>query len=84
MSCLIKHHATKTYGGLEVQCQALTSALNTPAALPWGKGPRYPLDKKMGGVQKFTLLKVTYISGAKVPTSEIRTAETSVLLFAGN
>jgi hypothetical protein len=45
----------KAYGGVHVQIHIfLTSALaggqlHAPAALPPGKSPRYPLDRRLGG-----------------------------------
>jgi hypothetical protein len=54
--CLTKHYAMKTYWGsggiaplildLEVSDQ-----LHAPAALPQGKSPWYPLDRRLGGPQ---------------------------------
>jgi hypothetical protein len=48
----------ETYGGVEVQLHAfLTSAIDgggqrhALAALPPGKRPRYPLEKRLGGPQ---------------------------------
>jgi hypothetical protein len=51
--CLIKHHAMKAYGGVDVEIHILTSALvgGEWSASPQGKNPRYPLDRKLGGPQ---------------------------------
>jgi hypothetical protein len=51
--CLIKHHAMKTCGGIEVPIappfltSALSGVLHASAALSQGKGPRYPLDRSL-------------------------------------
>jgi len=44
---LTKHHAMKTYWGVEVSGQ-----LHDPAALPLGKKPQYPLDRRLGRTQE--------------------------------
>jgi hypothetical protein len=52
--CLIKYYAIKAYEGVDVYTHTfLLSAgqLHAPAALPPGKEPRYPLDKRLGGPQ---------------------------------
>jgi len=57
--CLTKHHAMKTYWGVEIQLHAfLTSALDgvscqlhAPAPLLTGKSPRCPLDRRLSGPQ---------------------------------
>jgi len=54
--CLIKHHAMKTYGEVEVYFQAfLISALdggewlfNAPASLPSGKEPAVSIGQEVG------------------------------------
>jgi hypothetical protein len=30
----------------------VSGQLHAPAALPWGKSPRYPLDRRLGGPQR--------------------------------
>jgi len=52
--CLIKYHAKKTYGGVEVWPHALISVLDggvwsTPSPRPLY--PRYKLEKRQGGPQ---------------------------------
>jgi hypothetical protein len=57
--CLINHHATQTYGGMDVSLHKfLTLALDKGewSALcncftPWGKSPWYPLHRRLGGPQ---------------------------------
>jgi hypothetical protein len=56
---LIKHYATKAYGGVDVQFHVfLASALvrgdwsaSRPGRFTSGEKPRYPLDKRLGGPQ---------------------------------
>jgi hypothetical protein len=45
--CLIKHHAMKTYEGVEVE-------LNASAALTPGKRLRYSLGGRLGGPQRWS------------------------------
>jgi hypothetical protein len=53
---LNKHHVMKAYwgsGGIDPHINLGTRCgqLHAPAALPQGKGPWYPLDRRLGGPQ---------------------------------
>jgi hypothetical protein len=50
--CLINYHAMKTYEGAHVQLRMeMRSQLHAPAALPKGRSPGYPLDRRLSGPQ---------------------------------
>jgi len=55
--CLIKHHNTKSYGGVEIQLHAfLTSTpdegqLHAPAISFRRKSPQSPFDRRLCGLQ---------------------------------
>jgi hypothetical protein len=60
---LIKQHATKTYGGLELyfhhswllHWMEMSDLLHSPAALHLGKSPQYPFYRRLGGPQSRSL-----------------------------
>jgi len=53
----------------------------TPRPLyPQGKGPWYPLDRRLGGPQHRILLSLANI----IPTSEVRASVMLLLLVVGN
>jgi hypothetical protein len=69
--CLTKHHAVKTYCGVEIQLHAFLSRqqfevsgqTHAPAALPGDKGPRYPLDRGLGAVAKIKKIPSLLLPG---------------------
>jgi hypothetical protein len=54
---LLKHYAMRKYGEVEVNLKVfVTSALDRDkcSASPQGKGPSYPLDRRLDGSQSWT------------------------------
>jgi hypothetical protein len=66
--CLTKYHFIKTYGGLQIQFYALTSALQgaewsasrLDCFTPRGKSPLYQLDMRLDGPQSLCVSKVNF------------------------
>jgi hypothetical protein len=48
------HSVLKSYGGAEVQLQAVNDELQTPAALSTCKQTRDPLDRKLDGSKNWS------------------------------
>jgi len=54
---VIKHHAVKTYEGVEANIHhalkgSRWSVTRSGNSDPWGKNPDYPLDRSLGGLQR--------------------------------
>jgi hypothetical protein len=52
--CIMNHHATKTCGDISpriLNLVQINAEFHSPVALSWGKSPRRPLYRRLGGPQ---------------------------------
>jgi hypothetical protein len=82
--CLTKHHAVKTYWGVQVLLHAFLDlgtrlrwvvSFTTRPLNPQGKSPRYPLDRRLGGSRSRSGRGVEEKNSQPLPGIETQTSD---------
>jgi len=62
----------------------VSGQLHDSAALPWGRSPHYPLDRRLGGPQRWSIIIAIYSYHSGPPWSNFWQGEQFFLFITGS